>query len=107
MSYGHAIDGFATGQDDKTIDMAFFLLSFLLFSRFPSQSIGFLGEWKARAATIDLLSYSPHSQLFLLSFPTSKILIDILYGQALQAAVQRIHTYVSSLEEKVEAMSKK
>lgn len=28
-------------------------------------------------------------------------------GQALQAAVQRIHTYVTNLEEKVEGLQKK
>jgi hypothetical protein len=31
---------------------------------------------------------------------------SLLLGQALQAAVQRIHTYVSTLEEKVDAMEK-
>ena len=32
---------------------------------------------------------------------------DYYHLQALQAAVQRIHTYVSSLEEKVDALQKK
>ncbi len=34
-------------------------------------------------------------------------LICLAYTQALQAAVQKIHTYVASLEEKMDAMEKK
>lgn len=34
-------------------------------------------------------------------------LICLAFTQALQAAVQKIHTYVATLEEKMEAMEKK
>lgn len=33
--------------------------------------------------------------------------LSLTFSQALQAAVQKIHTYVATLEEKVEAMEKK
>lgn len=41
------------------------------------------------------------------SFSGDHRLICLAFTQALQAAVQKIHTYVASLEEKMDAMEKK
>ena len=65
----------------------FFLSLHLLFKLFPSFIHSFIQDKRRRSDRL----------IFVFLFST----------QALQAAVQKIHTYVASLEEKMDAMEKR
>ena len=53
------------------------------------------------------LPFFPLSALFFLPERSRADLVLLISTQALQAAVQKIHTYVATLEEKMEAIEKK